>query len=75
MGVLQALFFGLSPHNFCTSCISLFSHTQEALSCDTAEVHLQLKLQKWPIMFSEVVKRLQFVTAVWSPKHLKMAEL
>ena len=46
-----------------SSCISLFSHT-EALSCDTVEMHLQLKLQKWPIMFFKVVKRLQFVTAV-----------
>lgn len=26
-------------------------------------------------MFSKVVKRLQFVTAVWSPKHLQLAEL
>lgn len=26
-------------------------------------------------MFSKVIKRLQFVTAVWSPKHLQLAEL
>lgn len=53
--------------------IFLFSHT-EALSCDRVEMHLQLKLQKWPIMFFKVVKRLQFVTAVWSPGRLHLAE-